>query len=521
MFGIIDIESKLNIADLSSKLDININTNEESVGIYFFADKIATVDNLILCFDGVIYNYKKLNNLLINAINNLDDNGLLEKFESNLIGISKDNIGSDGVKSKYSINVVNDFDVLSNLVYYYYLLTDDLLAAVNSTILILDGDYAFSIYDGTNLALCRDDVGVKPMFCGLNRENNIPIFSSDKITLWKFGVLDKDILDLKPGDIVYNWQIYENKESLLNLILDMDLIDYDERYDNYSEYQNTKESFDIYKELLFANLIESVYTRVDGLDKVGMIFSGGVDSSILASILKEISIQREKPLDFKLFSVGIEGSQDLKFSRKIADELGLELEEILIDEELIRRYLKDVLIAIEDANIMKLGVGMTMFIASKFMAEEGYNVAIAGQGADELFGGYNRYLKHFENNDLSLAYFALDSEIRHDIENMYHVNLERDNACTIVNGVELRSPFLDKKLIRLAIDCPASFKIRNNEDILRKYILREVARDFDLPDYIVERPKKAAQYGSGINKILKNKVLKGFGIEEFINSLKN
>lgn len=517
MFGIFDLEFKLDKSELSSKLGIEINT-EDSVGIYFFADKLIAIDNLIFCFDGVIYNFKKLNKLLEDAINNIDDDEVLEKLKSNIIDLDL-----NPESETFYINPKSDFHVLANLIYYYYVLTDDLLVAVNSSINLIDGDYAFTLYDGLNLAISRDEVGVKPLFCGLNRETGVKAFSSDKKTLWKIGVLDEDIYDLKPGDIIYNWKTYENKESLLNQALELDLIDYDKEYENYDEYLKTKESYDMYKDLLFSNLIESVYKCINGLDKVGLIFSGGVDSSILAIILKEIAIQKEKSgelFDFKLFSVGLENSQDIKFSKKIANDLDLELEEIIINEDIIRRYLKDVLIAIEDPNIMKLGVGMTIFIASKFMAEEGYNIALAGQGADELFGGYNRYLKHFEENDLSSAYFGLDAEIRHDIENMYHVNLERDNACTIANGVELRSPFLDKRLIKLAIDCPANYKIKNNEDVLRKHILRDVAKELDLPDYISERPKKAAQYGSGINKILKKKVLKGFGIEEFIESLK-
>ena len=541
MYGIIDFEGNLNNGDLASKFGIKLeNAEENPIGFYIFSDNVVAIENLIISFDGFIYNFDQLNSLLDKTIDKINQDNL-ENDDVNDLNLNED---SNNLKENINnlIENPNHCELIANLIYYYYKLTDDLLVAVNTTVSIIDGDYAIVAYDGENLAITRDEVGVIPLFCGFNKENGVKGFSQDKKTLWKLGIKDEDIYDLKPGDILYNWGLFENKESILNKSLEMDLIDYKEKYLIYDNYLNLKESYDVYKDLIFTNLIESVYKRINGLDKVGLIFSGGVDSSILAIILKEIASQREelikqenslnegndefkgseiKPLNIKLFAVGLENSQDINFSKKIANDLDLELEEIIINEDIIKRYVGNVLTAIEDANVMKIGVGMTMFIASKFMAEEGYNVAISGQGADELFGGYNRYLKHFEDNTLSDAYFALDSEIRHDIENMYHVNLERDYAVTNVNGVELRVPFLDKKLVTLALDCPANYKIKDSEDVLRKHILRDVARDFDLPDYVCDRPKKAAQYGSGINKILKKKVLKGFGIEEFVESLKN
>ena len=290
--------------------------------------------------------------------------------------------------------------------------------------------------------------------------------------------------------------------------------------------EETKDSYEVYKELLRDDLYSAVEKRVNNISNIGLIFSGGVDSTILAVLLKQIAEKRNNndnsiPLNIKLYSVGVENSQDIKFSMEIAEELDLPLKTIIIDEDTVKESIKPVLTAIEDDNVMKLGVGMTIYLAAKAMKEDNIKVALSGQGADELFGGYNRYLKHFEENSLFDAYFALDEEIYHDIANMYHVNLERDDAVSMANGVELRVPFLDNEIISLALDIPAKYKIRNNEDLLRKHILRDVAKSIGVPDYIADRPKKAAQYGSGINKILKKRVLKSFDMEEFIDSLKN
>ena len=158
---------------------------------------------------------------------------------------------------------------------------------------------------------------------------------------------------------------------------------------------------------------------------------------------------------------------------------------------------------------MKIGVGMTIYLSCKKIHEDGLKVAISGQGADELFAGYNRYLKSFKTGKLS-------EELRYDIDNMYHVNLERDDAVSMANGVELRLPFLDKNLVEFALNIPVEYKIANEEDTLRKNILRNLGSNLGLPDEFAYRPKKAAQYGTGIDKILRKKVLQEVDIDKIL-----
>lgn len=470
-------------------------------------------NNLILIFNGEIYNFDKINRELEDLIKDLD-----ETLKSNL------NLIADPK---------SDSQLLAKLIYYYLQINGNLLSAVQKTIAKIHGDFSFAVFDGENLAISRDNVGVKPLFYGFNEDKTIKAFASEKKALWKIHMNDDDnfnIYDLKPGEILYNWQINDNI-SFLNEINDSiisseDLVNLNisvskEDYKNYKLRIN--KSYDDFKELLIKELKESIELRVKNLNKIGLIFSGGVDSTILAVLLKKIANERKLNnnfLDIYLYSVGSKNSQDIKYSQKIAKDLDLPLKIIDVDESIVKESIKDVLISIEDANIMKLGVGMTIYLATSLMKKDGIKVAISGQGADELFGGYNRYLKHFDDNTIFKAYFELANEIKYDIVNMYHVNLERDDAVAMANGVELRVPFLDENIIKLAIEIPSEYKIKDSEDILRKHILRELAKDIGVPEYIAYRPKKAAQYGSGINKILKKKVLKEFDIESFVDSLK-
>ena len=462
--------SIFNLIDENNEICDNLEYNKQPI----------ILNNLVLVFNGEIYNFNKLEEFLKENDENYS-------------------------KSK------SDSQLLANLISHYYNSNDEnLLESVKSVINELDADYSFAVYDKkhNNLAISRDPIGVKPLFYGVDAEKDLKVFASEKKALWKVGIADENIHDLTPGCILYNWKTVDLEDNLINKLINTDFKD------------------EVYMELLRDDLYSAVEKRVNNISNIGLIFSGGVDSTILAVLLKQIAEKRNNndnsiSLNIKLYSVGVENSQDIKFSMEIAEELDLPIKTIIIDETTVKESIKPVLTAIEDDNLMKLGVGMTIYLAAKAMKEDNIKVALSGQGADELFGGYNRYLKHFEENSLFDAYFALDEEIYHDIANMYHVNLERDDAVSMANGVELRVPFLDKDIIDLSLDIPGIYKIKDNEDILRKHILRDVAKSIGVPGYIADRPKKAAQYGSGINKILKKKALRSFDIEEFMDSLKN
>ena len=524
----IDAENKVALGHNLLSIFNLIDENNEICDNLEYNKQPIILNNLVLVFNGEIYNFNKLEEFL------------------------KEN-NENYSKSK------SDSQLLANLINYYYNSNDEnLLESVKSVINELDADYSFAVYDKkhNNLAISRDPIGVKPLFYGMDEEKDLKVFASEKKALWKAGIADENIHDLTPGCILYNWRTVDLEDNLINKLINTDFKQIKSNYDEYKDYLETKDSYEVYKELLGDDLYSAVEKRVNNISNIGLIFSGGVDSSILAVLLKQIAEKRNNednsiPLNIKLYSVGVENSQDIKFSKEIAKELDLPIKTIIIDESTVKESIKPVLTAIEDDNVMKLGVGMTIYLAAKAMKEDNIKVALSGQGADELFGGYNRYLKHFEENSLfdayfaldeeiyhdianmyhvnlerddavSMAnYFALDEEIYHDIANMYHVNLERDDAVSMANGVELRVPFLDNDIINLALDIPGKYKIRNNEDLLRKHILRDVAKSIGVPDYIADRPKKAAQYGSGINKILKKRVLKSFDMEEFIDSLKN
>lgn len=408
------------------------------------------------------------------------------------------------LEEKFSLDLKTDSDceVILGLTEKFY--TGSLQDALKKTLKYLDGDYALAVYDGENFAAVRDPLGVKPLYFAPSNEvsNKFFAFASEKKALWSVGMENVEVLP--PTHMIYNGDIVELGDRSGNLDRQ------DARYTSKSfrksfdelkfDRQNEDKQNDDFDELKYALkdlLIKSVEKRVRNLSRVGIIFSGGVDSTLLAKIALDLGVETS------LYSVGRSTSPDVKFAQKAARDMHLPLKIQTVEEEDVRKYCELVLNAIEEFNVMKLGVGMPSYIASEMGHRDGLKVMLSGQGADELFAGYNRYLKFYEEKGEKAA-----EDLKNDVLNLYHVNLQRDDAVTMANSVELRVPYLDHDVVNLAMKIPMKYKIKSFDDSLRKCILREVAADLGVPDEIVKRPKKAAQYGSGIHKILVKKVLK-------------
>ena len=409
----------------------------------------------------------------------------------------------------------SDCEVIISVVKKFY--NGSLLDAVKKSLVKFDGDYAFAIYDGKDCIVVRDPLGVKPVYYGEDPLKGTSAFASERKALWKIGL--KNVHTLPPDHLLFNGVPIklENKENFIwktdktcsnfesNICKNVPLhdIEYNKNERNSNYTTNDKIAFKKeLKELIFS----AVEKRIKYLSHVGIVFSGGVDSSIIAKVSHDLGA------NITLYSVGLETSSDLKFAKHAALHMDLPLKMKTLEVEDVKKYTPLVLNAVEEFNIMKLGVGMPAYVASEMASSDGVKVMLSGQGADEIFAGYNRYIQYYIDKGEKLQ-----EDLMEDINNLYHVNLQRDDAVTMANGVELRVPYLDLELVDMALKVPIKYKLHNGEDNLRKCILREIAADIGVPPEIVRRPKKAAQYGSGINKILVKKVLRD---ENYKNKLK-
>ncbi len=236
--------------------------------------------------------------------------------------------------------------------------------------------------------------------------------------------------------------------------------------------------------------------------EVGIVFSGGIDSTLIAMIATEHT-------EVTAYSCGITGSADLEYMRDCRD-LGFEIKTIEINEDEIEKSLPKIIKAIKNTNPVKVSVEIPFHFTSRKAQEDGLKVMLCGQGSDELFGGYNRYLNALPD------YEKVGEMIRKDVENIHTDQLKNDITVCKLNNIELRAPFINPELKEYALEIPLELKIHEMKDteeftcidyaagkkIIRKYILRKLARELGIPEPIINRKKKAAQYGSGTWKTL-------------------
>lgn len=213
-----------------------------------------------------------------------------------------------------------------------------------------------------------------------------------------------------------------------------------------------------------------------------LAFSGGVDSSLLASLY-----------DVQLISVTA-SKEEKEWVEFAAKQIGRDLEVFTFGEEDVRDALPEVISAIETCDPLQVSIAIPIYMALKFAKELGYSRIVFGQGADELFGGYKRYE--------ALEGEKLEEQLRSDVKNLGKNNLMRDIKLAYNLKMKLLTPYLQWDIIKAGLNVPVEYKVRKVEGVvIRKYILREIALKY-IPKEIAYRDKKALQYSTKTSNIL-------------------
>ncbi len=240
-------------------------------------------------------------------------------------------------------------------------------------------------------------------------------------------------------------------------------------------------------------LQRAVRKCVSDAQEVAIAFSGGLDSGMLAFLAKKCGI---KPY---LITVGLENTSETAFAEQAAHALDLSIRVQTYSIKDVDETLVKAMRLIKDDNAINVAIAIPFFWTAQVAANAGLKVLLAGQGADELFGGYHRYLSIYEEKGEE----GLQQVLRNDFVNYQESGFRRDSSVCSFHGVDLRLPYTDTLLANFALSLPVSLKIESSKDMFRKKVLRRTAERMGLPSFIANRPKKAVQYATGVDKALR------------------
>ena len=336
------------------------------------------------------------------------------------------------------------------------------------------GAYVIASLQDEKMILARDPVGQKPLYFGKNE--GLVAAASERKALWRVG-LDR-VESFPPGYVMTltrkGWRLQHSRTIKQPETAGVDL-------ESAAKHLNR---------LLAKTMVE----LTKDVERVAIAFSGGIDSALIASIAKSTGLEVE------LFTVSLPDQPELAHSIGVGSELRLphRVKELTITD--VEDSVKTVLWHIEEANPMKLAVAIPIYFAAAMARREGFKVMLAGQGCDEIFGGYRRFLLILDRGGAG----ALQKAIVESSREAYQINYQRDEQVCVPHRIDLRLPFADLNVVEYALSLPTELKIVSPQDDLRKRVLRRLAQMINLPKSVVERPKKAIQYATGIERALKH-----------------
>ena len=346
----------------------------------------------------------------------------------------------------------------------------------------LDGVFAFALWrvEDDEVLIARDILGIKPLWF-VHADGFA--FASERKMLEAMGFPHAILLEPR---------------TVLRYDIKGDRLKFEHRAFFSTKPELSGDMAKLRSELL--ELIRaSVKRRIPAGEKFGVLFSGGLDSTLIAYLCKDSGA------DFNCYTVAVEEpgmkmAEDLQFAKHVAARHGFELRIKRLRIEELERYLKEVIPCIEDTDVVKASVALPLYVACEFAMEDGIKTILYGLGTEELFAGYERHKR--------VKLEEVGEECLSGLMGAYERDLYRDDVIANHCGISLRAPFLAPELVEFGLRIPPVLKLHNGED---KLILREIARrELGLMD-VASRKKRAIQYGSNFIKAMdKLRARKGY-----------
>jgi asparagine synthase (glutamine-hydrolysing) len=381
---------------------------------------------------------------------------------------------------------------------------------IEQTLIMLDGVYSFVLYDNrinhqliNNVYIARDPLGVRPLYKLYNIDDkyglfNLYGFASELKCLEYFynqNTFHYRLEQFEPG--TYSIFQYGSKVKsiwepiVINKPYFLHLFSFTLFTHNISEL----------KEELFSNISKyldaAVIKRCNTTERpVACLLSGGLDSSLIAALVANYF--RKKGKQIETYSIGLENSEDIKYARIVADYIGSKHTEIIVTEDDMFNAIPEVIKAIESYDTTTIRASIGNYLIGKYIAANSQaKVIFNGDGSDELFGGY--LYMHQCPDDIEF-----DKETRRLLKDIHLFDVLRSDKSISSNGLEPRTPFLDRTFVNYILSIPPYFRNHTNFKEPEKFLLRKsfehiyfcdsITRQI-LPDEILWRKKEAFSDG--------------------------
>ena len=345
----------------------------------------------------------------------------------------------------------------------------------------LNGIFAFALYNNktNDYLIARDHMGIIPLYMGWDKDGTFYVASELKSLE---GICGKIEL-FPPGHYLTN----SDKEPVKW---------YSREWSKYEKIKNNQTSI----EDLHDALSDAVHRQLMSDVPYGVLLSGGLDSSITSALAKKFSSKRIESNDKKnawwpqlhSFSVGLEGSPDLKAAKLVADHIGTIHHEVKFTIQEGLDAIREVIYHLETYDVTTIRASTPMFLMARAIKSLGIKMVLSGEGADELFGGYLYFHKAPSARDFH------DETVR-KLNKLHQYDCLRANKSLAAWGIEGRVPFLDKEFIDVAMRLNPKDKMITPER-MEKWVLRKAFESY-LPESIVWRQKEQFSDGVGYSWI--------------------
>lgn len=396
------------------------------------------------------------------------------------------------IEGRHTFTTETDSEVIVHLLEEHYNNScRDLLEAVRRTVAELDGVYALAIRDEATdtTVLVRDRLGVRPMYYAENEQ--MVAFASERKALWAVGFKEPTLRVLPGHALVIEKACTKPQVQVAGLLKARVM------------HRTMASAVAAYEDALVA----AMKKRTQDVQRIGIIFSGGIDSVLVAYLASKMVPE------VICYTCGVEGSSDLEFARQIADTLGLKLKANELSQDRVEQLVPELIRVIEESNAGQIEVALPVYGAVELAKKDGIRIMLTGQGADELFAGYNWYSCVAERE----GYRKLRRRMAQDLSLLYKETLEREDKITMAHSIELREPYLDLYVVKASMEADLRLNVRPG-DRFGKRVHRRLAERLGIPHDVAFRVKEAAQHGSGMHDMLEAVARKNGFDEEAITA---